>query len=149
MAARPRRADGGPSLLAIGAISFVVIGGLTTGGFLMARSAGTTDDGSDKPIATSLATEAPVAAVPVEDPNSAAGSIPTEAPKPSVHHPPPHNVPTNRRGIVGPKKTAMPTVTAPPTAVPTAPVTPPADPTPPPATPSPDPTGSGRHRRGN
>ncbi len=147
---RPRRAEGGPSLLAIGAISFVVIGGLTTGGFLVARSASTTDDGSDKPIATTLASDAPVAAVPVEDPNSVAGAIPTEAPRPSAHRPP-HNVPTNRRGIVGPKKTAMPTVTSPVTVAPTAPVTPPADPTPA-ATqtaPTPDPTGSGRHRRGN
>lgn len=143
----PRRADGGPSMLAIAAISFVVIGGLTTGGFLVARSAGTSDDGGDKPIATGSSAEAPIAAVPIEDPNSAAGSIPTEAAKPSVHHPA-HNVPTNRRGIVGPKKTAMPTVTAPP---PNAPLTPPVDPSPT-ATqtaPAPDPTGSGRHRRGN
>lgn len=145
VADRPRRADGGPSLLAIGAISFVVIGGLTTGGFLVARSASTTDDGSDKPIATALASDAPVAAVPIEDPNSAAGSIPTDAPKPTFRRPP-HNVPTNRRGIIGPKKTAMPTATAAPTPAP------PADPTPPTATqtaPAPDATGSGRHRRGN
>jgi hypothetical protein len=151
-ATRPRRADGGPSLAAIGAISFVVIGGLTTGGFLVARSASTVDDGSsDKPILTASPSAAPIAAVPVEDPNSAAGSIPTEAPptKPTAHRPS-YNVPSKRPGYVGPKKTAMPTATATaPTPTPVAP--PPQDPVPT-ATqtaPAPDPTGSARHRRGN
>jgi hypothetical protein len=150
---RPER--GGPSLVSIGLISFVVIGGLTTGGFLVARNAGPTDEANDKAIATASDSEAPAPAiVPPEDPNSAAGSIPTDAPtataKPVLTRRPPYSVPVNNRGRVNQPRnrpSLVPTATA--TAGPPAPTPDPAPAaTQPGPAPDPAPVNSGRHKRG-
>jgi hypothetical protein len=156
---RPRIESSGPSLLMIGILSFVVIGGLTTVGFLMARSSSSSDE-IDKPIIASAAVtgEAPAAVVPAEDPNSAAGSIPTDAPpvataRPVVTRRPGYQGPSNGRGRVKEPPRVRSSVAPPATAAPQVAPHPPDPPLPPAATQpnpnDPSPASSGRHRRGN
>lgn len=91
-----RRSQGGPSLAVIGAVSFVIIGGVTT-----AVAIGSRPSGDDKPIPT-VAIPAPTS-LPTADPGPVATSDPGADPGPPAQHPPMHRAinPRSRPGRPG------------------------------------------------